>query len=378
MAIRRKTGLEYVNDLVRRRMRLLARVLLGRRTSKMAGLSPGSLVHIGEKKTEAVTIHAFDYDEKSVAEKTITDPAECRPFRESPQVTWVQVTGLHEPKVIETIGQMFDIHPLIQEDILNTEQRPKVEIFDDYLYVVLKVLNVEKACGSVDMEQVSLIVGSNYVLSFHERPCEVLDSVRERIRTGKGQVRRLGADYLAYRLIDAIVDNYFVVMEDLSERTEALEDKVLVDGHQDTLHEIYILKREIILIRKAVWPLRELVGTLLRGETKLIRKNTQVYLRDVYDHVVQAIDTVETFRDIMSGLMDIYLSSISNRLNGIMKVLTMIATLFIPLTFLTGLYGMNFGWMPPKDEMWGFPAILIIMASVAIGMLLFFRRKRWL
>jgi magnesium transporter len=376
MAIRRKTGLLYVNDLVRRRMRLLSRVLLGGRTSKMAGLSPGSLVHIGEKKTETVTIHAFDYDQKTVTEKSITDPAECKPFHDSPQVTWIEVTGLHEPKVIETLGQIFGIHPLIQEDILNTEQRPKCEIFDDYIYVILKVLTQDG--DNVTMEQMSLIIGSNYVLSFQERPCAVLESVRQRIRTGSGQVRRMGADYLAYRLIDAIVDNYFVIMESLGERTEQLEDKVLVDGHPETLHEIYLLKREIILMRKAIWPLRELVGTLQRGETKLIRENTQVYLRDVYDHVIQAIDTVETFRDIMSGLMDIYLSSVSNRLNGIMKVLTMIATLFIPLTFIVGLYGMNFSWMPPKDEKWGFPAIIAIMIIVTAGMLAFFRRKRWL
>jgi magnesium transporter len=378
MAIRRKTGLLFVNDLVRRRMRLLSRILLGGRTARMAGLAPGSLVHIGDKKTEAVTIHAFDYDEKHVAEKTIADPAECKPFRDSPQVTWVEVVGLHEPKVIETLGQLFGLHPLIQEDILNTEQRPKAEVFDDYIYITLKSLTEDKETRSVGIEQVSLIVGSNYVLSFQERPCAVLDSVRERIRTGKGQVRKMGADYLAYRLIDAIVDNYFVVMENLGERSEAVEDKVLVDGHEETLHEIYVLKREIILMRKAVWPLRELIGVLQRGETNLIRKTTQVYLRDVYDHVIQAIDTVETFRDILSGLMDIYLSSISNRLNGIMKVLTMIATLFIPLTFLTGLYGMNFAWMPPKDQVWGYPAILVLMASVAIGMLVFFRRKRWL
>lgn len=378
MAIRRKTGLLYVNDLVRRRMRLLSRILLGGRTSKMAGLAPGSLVHIGEKKTEAVTIRAFDYDEKHFDEKVVADPADCRPFRESPQVTWVEVVGLHEPKVIETLGQMFGIHPLIQEDILNTEQRPKTEIFDDYVYIVLKMLVQDKESGSVGLEQVSLIVGSNYVLSFQERQCDVLDSVRERIRTGKGQVRKMGADYLAYRLMDAIVDHYFVVMENLGERTEAVEDKVLLDGHEETIHEIYVLKREVIVIRKAVWPLRELVAALQRGETPLIRKSTQVYLRDLYDHIVQAIDTVETFRDIMSGLMDIYLSSVSNRLNGIMKVLTMIATLFIPLTFLTGLYGMNFEWMPPKEQIWGYPAILVLMSSVAIGMLIFFRRKRWL
>lgn len=378
MAIRRKTGLVYVNDLLRRRMRLLSRVLLGGHSSRMAGLSPGSLVHIGEKKTETVTIHAFDYDEKHFTEKTVVDAAECKPFRDSPQVTWIEITGLHEPKVIETIGQVFGVHPLIQEDILNTEQRPKAEIFDDYIYIVLKVLRVDKDAEGVGMEQVSLIVGSNYVLSFQERPCDVLDSVRERIRTGKGQVRKMGADYLAYRLLDAIVDNYFVVMEDLGERTEKVEDKVLVDGHEEILHEIYVLKREIILIRKAVWPLREVISVLQRGESSLIRKNTQVYLRDIYDHVVQAIDTVETFRDMMSGLMDIYLSSVSNRLNGIMKVLTMIATLFIPLTFIAGVYGMNFAWMPPKDDMWGYPAILAVMLTVAVGMLVFFRRKRWL
>jgi magnesium transporter len=373
-----KKQLKLVNGMIRRRLKLLARTALGGRTSKMAGLSPGSLVHIGEKKTEAVRIHAIDYDEQHFEEKVVTDYEECRPFRDSPEVTWIDVIGLHDPQVIENIGSLFGLHPLIQEDILNTEQRPKAEIFDDYIYVVLKTLMVDKESDSLGVEQMSLIIGNNYVISFQERPCEVFDTVRERIRTGKGRLRKCGADYLAYRLIDAIVDNYFVVMEYMGDKTEAVEDKVLENPHEQTLHEVYVLKREIILVRKAVWPLREVIGSLQRGETKLIREDTQVYLRDVYDHTIQMLDTVETFRDIMSGLMDIYLSSISNRMNAIMKVLTIIATIFIPLTFIAGVFGMNFVWMPPKDENWGYPACLLVMAIVAGGMLVFFRRKRWL
>jgi magnesium transporter len=364
--------LTLVNGLVRRRLRLLARIALGGGTSRMAGLSPGSLVHIGQKKTEAVSIRAFDYDENEFTEKTVTDYEECRPFRDSPQVTWIDVVGLHDPKVIESIGQLFGLHPLIQEDILNTEQRPKAEIFEDYIYVVLKTLTTDKASESLSVEQVSLIIGSNYVISFQEQPSDVFDSVRERIRTGKGRIRKCGADYLAYRLIDSIIDNYFVVMENLGEKTEVLEDKVLVDANEGVLHEIYVVKREIVLMRKAVWPLRELIAVLQRGETRLIQESTQVYLRDIYDHSIQALDTVETFRDIMAGLMDIYLSSISNRMNAIMKVLTIIATLFIPLTFIAGVFGMNFAWMP------GYPACLALMATVAGGMLVFFRRNRWL
>jgi magnesium transporter len=367
-----------VNGHLRRRLRQLARTALGGRTSRMAGLAPGSLVHIGEKKIEAVSIRAFDYDEHHYEEKVVTDSKDCKPFRDSPQVTWIDVVGLHEPDVIANIGGLFGLHPLIQEDILNTEQRPKAEIFDEYVYVVLKMLLLEKESESLSVEQVSLIIGSNYVISFQEGPCDAFESVRERIRTGKGRVRNCGADYLAYRLIDCIVDNYFVVMERLGERSELLEDKVLVDSNETILHEIYVVKREIILIRKAVWPLRELIGVLQRGETDLIKESTQVYLRDVYDHSIQALDTVETFRDIMSGLMDIYLSSVSNRLNGIMKVLTMIATLFIPLTFIAGVYGMNFVVLPPKDEPWGYPAIIVLMVTIAVGMLMFFRRKKWL
>ncbi len=346
--------------------------------SKTAGLSPGSLVLIGKQKTEAVNIRVIDYDAQHHRDSIIGTCQECEAFRDSPQTTWIDVVGLHEPQVIESIGRMFRLHPLVQESILNTEQRPKAEVFDDHIYIVLKMISVDHQNDSLDIEQVSLVVTGNCVISFQEKPGDVFDSIRERLRTGKGRLRTSGADYLAYRLVDSIVDNYFVVMEWLGEKTESLEDKVLDNPHEGVLHEAYVLKREVILMRKAVWPLRELIGSLQRSETDLIQESTQMYLRDVYDHTIQMLDTVETMRDIMSGMMDIYLSSISNRMNAIMKVLTIIATIFIPLTFVAGVYGMNFEPMWPKDEPWGYAASLVVMAIMAGVMLVFFRRKRWL
>jgi magnesium transporter len=266
------------------------------------------------------------------------------------------------------------------EDILNTDHRPKVEDFGKYIYIVLKMLSYDNANNEVVSEQVSLVLGSNFVLSFQEdiTSGDVFNPIRERIRTDGSQIRTMGADYLAYSLMDIVIDNYFVVLETLGERIDDIEEELVTNPASQTLQGIHNLKKEMLYLRKSVWPLREVIYSLERSESQLVTKTTAVYLRDVYDHTIQVIDTIETFRDTVSGMLDIYLSSVSNRLNSVMKVLTVIATIFMPLTFLAGVYGMNFRHMPELEWTWGYPVVLLVMFSVGISMLVYFRKKKWL
>jgi len=349
-----------------------------KKRSKKVGLPPGTLVHIGEKKTEKVRIAIIDYDEASFEEKQIKTIEECFPFKDKTTVTWINIDGIHDIKIIEKIGRHFDLHPLILEDIVNTGQRPKIEDFEDYIFIVLKMLYYNEKEDEIQAEQVSLILGSNFVISFQEREGDVFNPIRERIRSGKGRIRKMGADYLTYALIDTIVDSYFIILEKLEEKIESMEEELVTNPTPETLQAIHHLKREMIFLRKSVWPLREVVSLLERGESVLIHESTRIYLRDVYDHTIQVIDTIETSRDMLSGMLDIYLSSISNRMNQVMKVLTIIATLFIPLTFIVGIYGMNFGYMPELESPWGYPVVLLVMAGISILMLVYFKRKKWL
>ncbi len=349
-----------------------------KKTSKKVGLPPGTLVHIGERKTKKVRITVIDYDETQFEQEAVKTVEECFPFKDKPTVTWINIDGLHEVHVIEKIGQYFGLHPLLLEDILNTEQRPKMEDFGDYIFLVVKMLNYDDKTEQIEAEQVSLILGPNWVISFQEREGDVFDPLRDRLKKGKGRIRKMGADYLAYALVDAIVDHYFIILEEFGEAIEDTETELAQNPTRETLQTIRTMKREMIFLRKSVWPLRELVSGLERGESPLIHDSTGVYLRDVYDHTVQVIDTVESFRDMISGMLDIYLSSISNRMNEVMKVLTIFAAIFIPLTFVVGIYGMNFEYMPELRWHWGYFGVLIVMASVASGMLVYFRRKRWL
>lgn len=348
------------------------------RRSKKAGLPPGTLVYTGERRVESVRLTVIDYDEQHVQERHLASIDECLPFRAAPTMTWVNIDGLHDVGVIETLGKAFDLHPLLLEDILSTAQRPKFEDYEKSIFLVLKMIRFGDDHQAVETEQVSLIVGPNFVLSFQERVGDVFDSVRERIRNAKGRVRKLGTDYLAYSLLDAIVDSYFLVLEKLGEKIEDLEEELVGDPSQKTLRQIHTLKREMITLRRSIWPLRELVGGLQRSESPLVAESTRVYLRDVYDHTVQIIDTIESFRDMVSGMLDIYLSSVSNRMNAVMKVLTIIATLFIPLTFIAGVYGMNFEHMPELKWRYSYAAVWAVMIGVASIMLVYFRRKKWL
>ncbi|MBI2338951.1 MAG: magnesium/cobalt transporter CorA [Deltaproteobacteria bacterium] len=351
---------------------------LMKKRSRKAGLPPGSLVHIGEKKSETVKITAFNFTEGGFDEKEIPSPSACVEYKDKPGITWINVDGAHDPDVVQKIGAAFDLHPLVLEDILNTDQRPKMEDHDDYLYVVLKMLYDSAPKKEIVTEQVSFIIGKNYIISFQEREIgDVFDPVRARIRTGKGTIRKMEADYLAYSLMDAIVDNYFVVFEKIGDKIEDLEAELLKKASPESIREVHRLKRELIFLRKSVWPLREVIGQLERGESPLIRRGTLAYFRDIYDHVVQTMDAVETFRDMLAELMNIHLSSTSNRMNEIMKVLTVIGTIFLPLTFIVGIYGMNFDTMPELKWWWAYPAVMTAMGFIVLGMLTYFKRKKW-
>jgi len=349
-----------------------------KRISKKVGLPPGTLIHIGEEKVEKTKITLLDYDELHFQEKEMETIDECFPVKDKPTVTWINVDGLHRAEILETIGDYFRLHPLVLEDILNTGQRPKVEDFGDYIYIVLKMLHSEDTNGEIVEEQLSLVLGPTFVISFQEREGDVFDPIRERIRNGRGRIRKMGSDYLAYALIDSVVDNYFIALEKLGEEIEFLEEELVTNPTTETLQVIHDLKRELVFLRKSVWPLREIISGLERGESTLIRESTGIFLRDVYDHTIQVIDTVETFRDIVSGMLDIYLSSVSNRMNEVMKVLTIIATIFIPLTLIAGIYGMNFQYMPELGWRWGYPMVWLVMLAIGALMLVYFRRKKWL
>jgi magnesium transporter len=349
-----------------------------KRRSRKTGLPPGTLIHIGERKIERASVTVIDYDEQEYQEKLAGKAEECLVYKEKPTITWVAVKGLHDTEFIENLGQCFSLHPLLLEDVLNTEQRPKIEDYGDYLYLVLKTISYDSEDKEIRSEQISFVLGANYVISFQEQEVSVLEGVRSRIKNNKGRIRKMGADYLAYSLIDIIIDNYFTVIEKLGETIDELEEELVRNTRPQTLHLIHRLKREMMLLRKSVWPLRELIGTLDRGESELILKTTRIYLRDVYDHTIQIIESVETFRDMLSGMLDIYLSSVSNKTNEIMKVLTMIATIFIPLTFIVGIYGMNFEFMPELKMKWAYPALLLLMGVIAVFMVAYFRKKKWL
>ncbi len=350
-----------------------------KKRSAKTGLPPGSLIHVGTRRRDKAKISLIDYDEKQVQEKIVKNVKECFPFRRTSTVTWINVEGIHQPDVISALGEHFGLHPLLMEDIMSTEQRPKMDDYGDYIFIVLQMLSYDQKKRAIIAEQVSLVLGDNFVISFQEGiDGDVFDPVRQRIRNSKGRIRKSKGDYLAYMLLDAIVDNYFVILERVGDSIERLEDRIVKEPSQEVSRQIHNLKRELIYLRKATWPVREVISGLERGESKLVHKNTKVYLKDIYDHTVQVIDTIETFRDISSGILDIYFSGISNKLNEVIKVLTIMGTIFIPLTFITGVYGMNFSYLPELNWRYGYFLALGAMALVALLMLWFFKRKQWI
>ncbi|HEX7560740.1 MAG TPA: magnesium/cobalt transporter CorA [Candidatus Humimicrobiaceae bacterium] len=348
----------------------------GKRSIK-SGLPAGSLIHIGEKKVEKVKIKLIDYSKDKYDELDIEEVSQCFPYKDDTSVTWINIDGLQDIKVLEELGRCFGFHPLVMEDILNTEQRPKVEEFADYIYVVLKMIDIDEKEKNLHFDQVSIIFGKNFVISFQEKPLEIYDPIIKRLKGKNSLLRDKGSDFIAYLLIDVIIDNYFKVSEKTGEKIERLEDKLVVNPTQKILGSVYKLKRDMLFMRKFIWPLREVVSRLERSQSLLISDYTKLYLRDIYDHIIQIIDTVETYREMLSGMIDIYLSSMSNRLNEVMKILTIFSTIFIPLTFIASIYGMNFKFMPELISKFGYPAVWVIMAGVSIFMIFYFKRKKW-
>ena len=349
-----------------------------RTRSKQPGSAPGSLVFVGQDRPEPVLLKLSQYAVDDLRERTFENPREAFPLSTREGISWLDFDGIFDVGLIERVGQEFGLHPLLLEDVLHPGERSKIEDYGEYLFVVLKMLRFEEQAREVLSEQISLVLGRNYLLSFREHPGDILEPIRLRLRAGKGLIRKSGADYLAYAVIDTVVDHYFVILERSGDLIEEVETEILSRPESEALHDIYEWKQNMISIRKSVWPLREVVNHLLREESDLVQAGTKLFLRDVYDHTIQVVEAVESTRDTLSGMLDLYLSINSNRMNEVMKVLTIIATIFIPLTFVAGIYGMNFQYMPELGMRWAYPVVWAVMIGVAGFMLILFRRKGWL
>jgi magnesium transporter len=346
--------------------------------SQKVGMAPGALVHVGERRTERPDITLIEFDADALLEKRFKSVAESREFSRGKGTLWLNVHGLHEPEVMAEVGRRFNLHPLVLEDILNTDQRPKIDDYGDYLFIVARFFEYDTATATVSSDQVSIVLGADFVLTFQERPTGTFDPLRERLRGDKGQIRKLGADYLAYSLLDTLVDRYFTILEQLTERTEDIEDQLLQKSTPALLKEIHVIKRETLVMRRAVWPLREVVNSLTRADQRFFKPETQPYLRDIYDHTVHVIESLEGIRDLIAGMLDIYLSSISNRVNMEVRILTVITTLFMPAALIAGIFGMNFRHMPLIEDNAGFLIALSMMGTIALVMVTVFWRRRWL
>ena len=347
--------------------------------SRKSGSPPGSLIYVVEKRVEEVSLSQITYSDNYYKEDHFQDPAEIHYQKDSGYKSWINVDGVHQEEIIRAIGEKFGIHLLTLEDIMDSEQQPKADYHEDYVYFVIKMLLYDKEKDDFDLEQVSIVFGEDFLLSFQEKEGDVFEQVRRRIRSSAAsRIKKLDMDYLAYSLMDIVIDNYFYALEKIGERIESLEIEMLEDPRSEILNEIHSLKKKLLVLRRSVWPLREAVAGLQRQETKFVREETIVFLRDLYDHVVQIIETIEISRDMLSSLIDLYITNNSNKMNETMKVLTIIATIFIPLTFITGIYGMNFINMPEIQWKFGYPAVMAFMLLVAVLMIVFFRKKKWL
>ncbi|MFO7446594.1 MAG: magnesium/cobalt transporter CorA [Ignavibacteriaceae bacterium] len=346
------------------------------------GTSPGTLIFTGKQKIDRAKIIVFDYDVNSFSEKEVQSPEELTFFKDSNKVSWLNVTGLHDLKIMERIGDVFNLHPLVMEDILNVEHSPKVENYDEYLFLIAKMIDLNSV-QALNIEQVSFVLGKNYLITFQEDDEDVFNFIRERIRQNIGRVRKFGADYLMYRLLDSIVDNYFTILDNFDDRIERLEDKLIETPEKTSISSIHILRKEVSKLRRAVFPLRDTIYALEKERDVFIKKNTYFFLRDLSDHLKHFIDSVEGYRETMNGIMDVYLSNASHKMNEVIKLLTIISSIFIPLTFIVGIYGMNFkteiSWwnMPELSWQYGYPAIMIFMLLLAGGLIYIFKRKKW-
>ncbi len=344
--------------------------------SQNIGSPPGTLFYNGEERNEAVKITLIEFNESEYFEDEYYDLEDCISHVKPNMVKWINVGGIHKPELVEQIGKIYNIHPLTLEDIVHIDQRPKFEDYDHYVIAMMKMISYST---QVDSEQLAIILLDNTVISFQEpHGGDAFDIIRNRLRTAKGRVRKLGADYLAYALMDAVVDCYFTCIEKIGDKVEEIEEDIINDSDKKSLLELYHLKREMIYLRKQVWPLRDMINNMIRSETQLIHPTTDIYLRDLSDHVTRIIDTVETYRDLLSGIMDIYLSTNANKMNEVMKVLTIMSSIFIPVTFIVGVYGMNFENMPELKSQSGYYIVWGIMISIIGGLLFYFKKKKWM
>jgi len=346
-------------------------------SSDTVGLQPGALIHVGEKLVEKVTFDQIEFDKTTFLHDTKDTIEECLIINEEPIVMWTNIVGLHDADVIDKIGRHYSIHNLVQADIMNTELRPKIENHESYLQMILKLPHILSE-NKLFMEHISLIVGKNYVLSFQETTDDIFDPVRERLKNSVGKIREKKSDYLAYALIDAIIDYYYVVMEKIGIQSEQLEEELMDNPTPKTLQTIHTLKREMVMLRKSIWPMREVVDRFDRMESEIIQESTRTYLHDVYNHTVQVMDNIEGLREMIGGMLDTYLSSIGNKMNEVMKTLTIIASIFIPITFIAGIYGTNFAYVPELEWEGSYFVMLGVMGIIVFTMILWFRNKKWL
>ena len=346
--------------------------------SEKSGMPPGSLVHVGEVHDQAQSITVIDYNASRLEKRTIESVDEILTYNTPDTVTWIIVNGLQNVSVIEAIGRHFDIHALVLEDILNTHQRPKFEEFENYLYIVFKAIGLQNGDASVEYEQISLLLLNNIIFTFKEKPDDILDPIINRLNIPQSHIRTQGSDYLAYIIMDTVIDEYFALQDTFDELIETVEDELLTNPTNRTLTAIQKIKRELIFLRRSVSPLREMLSAIHRSESPLLNERTKHYFTDVYDHSIRIIEALESYRDLISGMLDIYLSSISNKMNETMKVLTVFSTLFIPLTFIAGVYGMNFEYMPELKWKWGYPLLWVVFIGISGLLLNFFRKRKWL
>lgn len=346
-------------------------------TADTIGLQPGELVHIGERKVDQITYDLIEYTSNSINEKRCEKAGDCLIVKDRNSNFWINITGVHDPSVIQEVGEYFGLHKLIQADIMNTELRPKIEVTENYIFLIMKMPRFDKENNRLIMEQVSLVLGKNYVLSFQEIQGDVFEKIRERIRMGVGDVRKEKSDYLAYLLVDALTDNFFAMIEAIGETTEILEKELMERPTPKTLETIHLLKRQLITLRKITWPLREVTDSFERTPSNLVSSNTRTYLRDVYSHTVQVMDSIESLRDVVGGMLDTYLSSVSNKMNEVMKTLTIIASIFIPITFIAGVYGTNFDYIPELGWEGSYFVMIGAMIIIVIIMMTWFKKKQW-
>ena len=342
------------------------------------GLRPGALVHIGERKVDKIRLELIEFDKDNIIENKDASIEECLESKRKSNVSWVNIIGIHDAEIIEKFGTMFGLHALHQSNIMNTELRPSIEIYDEYIHLILKMPHFSDDKGKIEMEQVSLVIAHDHLLSFQEIEQDFFDQIRKRLRENVGTIRNRTTDYLAYTLVDAIVDSYFVILEKIGDITENLEDELMTNPGPKTLQTLQMLKRQMILLRKSVWPAREVIDSFQRSHTALVHDETKTYLKDTYNHIVQVIDTIEGLRDVIGGMVDTYLSSVSNKMNEVMKTLTVIASIFIPITFIAGIYGTNFRYVPELEWEGSYFVMIGVMVIIVILMMSWFRRKNWI